>query len=520
MRRDHVLHGADGKPCVGKIEIFAPHAEAAPVAAGPTGIRDKIESQQAGREFGFDDLDRGDPGIALIDRDPRCAVLAGAGATRHDLVLNVVAVRIGVTSAQDDGPATAAVGTRPGRCDMAQGGENCIHQGMDGRIVSVDRRRETRIEDAAFPYRDREALQQSAADVHLRVNQRDETVSAGRLHQRRTDVSRALGLVGGAREVKVQRITVLLDNDMDAHWPLQLDPVVVDEALRLKPSIVPAGDRELHTSARHFEQPVIAGADLCWTVFSYQRDQPPFAEPVSTELAANVAEHQFGRAAVDGDDAFEIVIGDVAALIAHRRELETLVEDFTRLAGAASRHRSPDIALVSNAATKAKQRIFDEYRRDHRNVGSMRAAAVIRVIDQKSVAFRDRVAKRLEDGGAAGWECPDMKRQHYMLGDDGAVVIHQSAGGILGFADDSGETCAKQCILHFLDDAAQARFDDFEVDRIDGSGERHDPPSAMMMFFHASTRAVWPGQTTVVQSNWSRIAGPCNTSPTSRRSRW
>src|SRR5262249_44216980 len=91
-------------------------------------------------------------------------------------------------------------------------------------------------------------------------------------------------------------------------------------------------------------------------------------------------------------------------------------------------------------------------------------------------------------------------------GDDGAGVIHQSAGGILGFADDSGETCAKQCILHFLDDAAQARFDDFEVDRIDGSGERHDPPSAMMMFFHASTRAVWPGQTTVVQSNWSRIA--------------
>ena len=34
-----------------------------------------------------------------------------------------------------------------------------------------------------------------------------------------------------------------------------------------------------------------------------------------------------------------------------------------------------------------------------------------------------------------------------------------------------------------------------------------------------STRAVWPGQITVVQSNWSRTAGPATVKPTSSRSR-
>ncbi len=88
-----------------------------------------------------------------------------------------------------------------------------------------------------------------------------------------------------------------------------------------------------------------------------------------------------------------------------------------------------------------------------------------------------------------------------MLRDDVAVLVHEGAGGILGFADDRGETGTEQRVLHFLDDAAQTGFDDFEVDGIDGNGRCHGGPSVMMMFFHSSTHAVWPGYTTVVQSN-------------------
>src|SRR5258708_28107727 len=73
---------------------------------------------------------------------------------------------------------------------------------MNSWIVGVDRRREARIEDAAFPRRDGEALQQSAAHIHLRVDQRDDAIGAGRLHQRRAGICRALGLAGGGGEIE------------------------------------------------------------------------------------------------------------------------------------------------------------------------------------------------------------------------------------------------------------------------------------------------------------------------------
>ena len=38
-------------------------------------------------------------------------------------------------------------------------------------------------------------------------------------------------------------------------------------------------------------------------------------------------------------------------------------------------------------------------------------------------------------------------------------------------------------------------------------------------FFHSSTRATWPGTSTVVQSNWSSTAGPATVRPTSSFSR-
>ena len=146
--------------------------------------------------------------------------------------------------------------------------------------------------------------------------------------------------------------------------------------------------------------------------------------------------------------------------------MQAFVEDFARLAGAASRHRAADVALVRDGAAEAEQRAVDEDRRDHRDVGRMRAAALIGVIDQEGVAFGDGVAEFREHRGAAGRKRADMQRQHDMLGDDLAVRVHQRAGGILGFAHDGGEAGAEQRVLHLLHDAGEARLDDFEVDRV------------------------------------------------------
>ena len=66
--------------------------------------------------------------------------------------------------------------------------------------------------------------------------------------------------------------------------------------------------------------------------FADQLDQPPLAQPVGAELAADVAEHQFRRAAVGGDDALDVAVGACRALIAHRRKMQAFVEGLARLA--------------------------------------------------------------------------------------------------------------------------------------------------------------------------------------------
>ena len=55
-------------------------------------------------------------------------------------------------------------------------------------------------------------------------------------------------------------------------------------------------------------------------------------------------------------------IGLIAALIAHGRQVQALVENLARLAGAAARHRAADVALVRDRAAEAEQRAVDEHR--------------------------------------------------------------------------------------------------------------------------------------------------------------
>ncbi len=222
--------------------------------------------------------------------------------------------------------------------------------------------------------------------------------------------------------------------------------------------------------------------------------------------------------------------------------MQAFIEGLTCLAGATARYRTADVALVRDRAAKAEQRVADEDRRDHRNVRRVRAAAVIGMVDDERVARRDTVAKRVDDGGGAGGKCADMERQHHVLRHHLALGVHQRTGGILRLPHDGGESRTKQRVLHLLHDAGQARLDDFEIDRVDdhrflrqafschrprrrtiqssisfvqARRSLHNCAGNWMLafagmtaagyvtirFFHSSTRAIWPGQITVVQSN-------------------
>src|SRR2546430_334177 len=190
VRGDRMLHGADREARIGEIEIFAADAQPAAELARAARIHDQLEAREAGGKFALDDLDRRDLGIALIDRDAGSPVLARAraGAAGDDLVLHVTFAGIGVAAAENDGAAAAAVGTHLARHHVAHGVEDGVHQRMDGGIVGVDRRREARVEHATVARRHGEAANEAARHIHVRIDQRDECVGAGRLHQGRADI--------------------------------------------------------------------------------------------------------------------------------------------------------------------------------------------------------------------------------------------------------------------------------------------------------------------------------------------
>ena len=140
----------------------------------------------------------------------------------------------------------------------------------------------------------------------------------------------------------------------------EIDAVVVDEAFGLEAAIRPFGDGRAHLRFGELEQPVEAGQRSCpCRIWRRSSSQPLLAEPVGAELAADVAEHQFRRAAVGGDDALDVGVALIAALIAHRRQMQALVEGLARLARAASRHRAADVALVRDRAAEAEQLAVD-----------------------------------------------------------------------------------------------------------------------------------------------------------------
>ena len=124
------------------------------------------------------------------------------------------------------------------------------------------------------------------------------------------------------------------------------------------------------------------------------------------------------------------------SLVAHRRQVQAFVENFTRLPRTAAGHRTADIAFVRDRTAETEQRAVDEDRRNDRHVGRMRTAALIRMIDQERVTLGDRAAEFLQHRGAAGRKSADMQWQHDVLRDDLGLRVHQGAGGILRLAHD------------------------------------------------------------------------------------
>src|SRR5579862_2802600 len=197
VRRNDVLHRTDGKARLSEIEIFTAHAEPAAKLSRAAGIANKLEAYETRGKFAFDDFDRCDLGIALVDGGNRCAVLAGAraAAASDDLVLHIALPGRRAASADDDGAAAATVGAHFAGNDWRQRGEQSIDERVHRRIVGIDRRWEARIEHAALARLNTKRAQQSTRHIHMRIDHGYERVDAGGLHQRRTNVCWPSGLI-------------------------------------------------------------------------------------------------------------------------------------------------------------------------------------------------------------------------------------------------------------------------------------------------------------------------------------
>src|SRR5690349_14739312 len=153
----------------------------------------------------------------------------------------------------------------------------------------------------------------------------------------------------------MDEVGFLLHDDMDTHRLLQLDAIVVDETLGLEAAVFPFCEGLPQLRLRYLEQTIEAGEHFRLAIFRGQLIEAPFAEAVGAELPTDVAEHELRRAAVGTDDAIDVADRPEGALIPHGGEMQTFVEGLARLPGAASRHRTADVALVRDRAAEAEQ---------------------------------------------------------------------------------------------------------------------------------------------------------------------
>src|SRR6476620_11768791 len=97
-------------------------------------------------------------------------------------------------------------------------------------------------------------------------------------------------------------VAAFLDDDMNAHRLAGFHAIVIDETLGLIAPSLPFGDGRAHALFGEFEQARETRDSIVAAEFADQFDDALFAQARRAELSTNVAEHEFGRAAVSGDD--------------------------------------------------------------------------------------------------------------------------------------------------------------------------------------------------------------------------
>ena len=127
---------------------------------------------------------------------------------------------------------------------------------MNGGVVGVDGCGKARVQQAAFACSHLKTAQDPAIDKNQRVHERDQHIGSRRFNQRRAHIGRSFGLVRRAGEIQADRVSTFLHDNMITNRLIQLDTVIINEALGFEFSVRPFGDRRAHFLLRQLKQPV------------------------------------------------------------------------------------------------------------------------------------------------------------------------------------------------------------------------------------------------------------------------
>src|SRR5262245_52497247 len=201
---------------------------------------------------------------------------------------------------------------------------------MGGGHISVDRGGEAGIDHAAVTKDGLNDLNQPGVDGKVGIDQTNQSVGTAGLDQGGAYISGSFGLVAALREVELDFLAALLDCNVNPDRAFEIDAVMVDERLRFCASVRPRADGLTYSIFGVLREKAYARQHGVLAIALDKLGQPTLAEAVGAYLAPYIAGHKLGRAAVGGDDLFNLFHRSESRDIAHGRQVQAFLIDFPR----------------------------------------------------------------------------------------------------------------------------------------------------------------------------------------------
>ena len=355
------------------------------------------------------------------------------------------------------------------------------------RGVEPHRTGESRVHDAAFAETALDRLRESAVVGDAWVHHRDGGEVGHAPDERRSHVDRPCALVAGAREVEREPVALFDGCDVQADRLRGVDDVV-DPRLRLGYAVGPLGEVAADAPLDALHDVAECGSERLAAVLVRERLQPCRSDaPQRARLCSKVPDDEFRCAAVRPQELRDLLVHRAAALEEHGHDLQAVAKHVPRDGVARTGRLSADVRLVPHAGAERDDLALVEHRQHDDHVVRVRAAGVVRVVGQVTVAVLHLFeGVEIENALHAVRVRAEVSGQGRVLTNDRAGYVGDACGEVVRFADDGGEAGAEHRGLHLAHDAVQPRADDFLGDDVSGGHGRF-------------AQATWPTRLTLMR---------------------